>query len=66
VSDHASNYLPLDGKLPEAKEHFLEIIDGFMRLPLKQGVCICNLRDFGIPERVERRRQMTAACGVEL
>jgi len=32
VSDHASNYLPLDGKLPEAKGHFLEIIDKFMGL----------------------------------
>jgi len=33
VSDHASNYLPLDGKFPEAKDQFLEIIDKFLEAP---------------------------------
>ncbi|SPD76145.1 Coproporphyrinogen oxidase (NAD) [uncultured Desulfobacterium sp.] len=33
VSDHVSNYLPLNGKLPEAKAHMLQLIDKFMAAP---------------------------------
>ena len=33
VSDHVSNYLSLDGKFPEAKEKFLELIDKFFEAP---------------------------------
>lgn len=30
VSDHVSNYLPIDGKLPEAKEDMLELLDAIL------------------------------------
>jgi radical SAM superfamily enzyme YgiQ (UPF0313 family) len=30
VSDHVSNYLPLDGKLPGAKKEMLELLDKFL------------------------------------
>jgi radical SAM superfamily enzyme YgiQ (UPF0313 family) len=33
VSDHSSNYLPLDGKFPEAKKQLLELIDKFLDVP---------------------------------
>ena len=33
VSDHVSNYLPLDGKLPGAKTGMLELIDKFLSAP---------------------------------
>jgi radical SAM superfamily enzyme YgiQ (UPF0313 family) len=33
VSDHASNYLPLEGTFPEAKEQMLEIIDKCLEIP---------------------------------
>jgi radical SAM superfamily enzyme YgiQ (UPF0313 family) len=33
VSDHSSNYLPLDGKFPEAKEQFLGLIEKFLEAP---------------------------------
>lgn len=33
VSDHVSNYLPIDGKLPEAKEDMLELLDTILEAP---------------------------------
>jgi radical SAM superfamily enzyme YgiQ (UPF0313 family) len=33
VSDHVSNYLPLEGKFPEAKEKMLAVIDKFFEAP---------------------------------
>jgi radical SAM superfamily enzyme YgiQ (UPF0313 family) len=33
VSDHVSNYLPIDGKLPEAKEDMLELLDAILEAP---------------------------------
>lgn len=33
VSDHVSNYLPLDGKLPGAKKEMLELLDKFLGAP---------------------------------
>ena len=33
VSDHVSNYLTLDGRFPEVKEKFLELIDKFFEAP---------------------------------
>ncbi len=33
VSDHVSNYLPLEGKFPEAKEKMLGLIDQFFKAP---------------------------------
>lgn len=33
VSDHSSNYLPLEGKFPEAKEQMLELIDKCLEVP---------------------------------
>jgi len=32
VSDHISNYLPVDGKLPEEKQRMLELIDGVLSM----------------------------------
>ncbi len=32
VSDHVSNYLPLEGKFPDAKEKMLELIDKFFEI----------------------------------
>lgn len=33
VSDHVSNYLPIDGKLPESKEKMLELLDAILEAP---------------------------------
>ena len=39
VSDHVSNYLPLEGKFPEAKKKMLDLIDKYFEAPpeLREG-----------------------------
>jgi len=33
LSDHVSNYLPIDGKLPEAKKDMLDLLNGILEAP---------------------------------